>query len=527
MSILRIGGIASGFDTDQIVSDLMRIERMKTDKLSQQRQIIDWEKEQFRDIINDVRKFRDDFFNITKPDTNLMSPSSLKKLNATSSNPIISVSANLTALSGESIFQVVQSATAAKATASQVSTEGLNLSDTMEQVNSKLKAETKMNFGEDDRLTLNINDTEIIVNKTDTLNTVLNKFNTSNAEVQVHYSAFSDTFTFTSKNTGTGNITTDNGGSFFSALAITPTDGNIGDAGRDAEFTINGITGNHPSNAFTIDGITYNVNAVVNEPSEIINISTSIDTQAIYNVIEKFIEGYNSLIDTVNGKLQEERFRDFLPLTEEQKEAMSEKEIETWEQKAQSGIIRRDPTLESMLRNMRQALYDTVGDLHLTELGIETSKNYRDNGKLILKNDGNALRIAIENNPDKVMDIFSRRSDISYSPNLTQEQSTQRYNESGLAHRLSDILNNNIRTTRNNSGHKGILLEKAGIEGDATQFNNFLDRRITDINNRIGRMNDLLYRREEQYFRQFTAMEKALQQLHSQGDWLMTQLNQM
>ena len=129
-------------------------------------------------------------------------------------------------------------------------------------------------------------------------------------------------------------------------------------------------------------------------------------------------------------------------------------------------MLRREPSLENMLREMRSGLYDLVGDFHLTEIGIQTSNNYRDQGKLVLTNGGNTLRAAIENNPDKVAEIFTRKSAIAYSPNLSSEERAQRYKESGLAHRLSDILNDNIRTTRDSSGRKGTLLERAGIEGD-------------------------------------------------------------
>ena len=111
-------------------------------------------------------------------------------------------------------------------------------------------------------------------------------------------------------------------------------------------------------------------------------------------------------------------------------------------------MLRREPALENMLREMRAALYDMVGDYHLTEIGIQTSKNYRDRGKLVLSDGGSVLREAIASDPNKVAEIFSRCSDVSYSPNLTAEQRAQRYRESGLAHRLSDILNDNIRVTR-------------------------------------------------------------------------------
>ncbi|EEG76547.1 flagellar filament capping protein FliD [Dethiobacter alkaliphilus] len=541
MSTLRIGGIASGFDTEQIIRDLMRVERMKVDRTFQQRQTLQWQKEQYREMTNKVRSFRDQYFDILKPETNLTSASAMKKMSATSSMPgIVSVSAGAIAFQGESTFQVLQSATAAKAIANEVTAgheEGMRLSmtDTMATISSKLgeaAGEGVLNF-EDGRFSLTINDVEIEISESDTFGSVLQRINNSNAGVQVSYSTFSDTFTMTARETGAGHITTDDGGNFFSALGLVPNaEGEVGQSGRDAVFRINGFEGTRTTNSFTIDGITYSINQQVDPPVdpeaplETIRINVSVDTDAIFNTIEKFISDYNQLIDDISGKLNEERFRGFPPLTDEQKEAMSDREIELWEEKAQSGLLRRDSALENMLRNMRSALYDMVGEGHLSSIGIETSRNYLDNGKLVLKNGGNDLRAAIAENPDSVVDLFARRSDISYSPNLSAEDRSQRYQESGLAHRLSDILQDNIRTTRNSNGRKGVLLERAGIVGDTTEFDNYYDNQIKQVNRQIDRINEMLQRREEQYYRRFTAMEKALQQLHSQGDWLMMQLQQ-
>ncbi|HHT46212.1 MAG TPA: flagellar filament capping protein FliD [Firmicutes bacterium] len=645
MSILRIGGIASGFDTEQIVRDLMRIERMKVDKLYQNRQVIEWKKEQFREVINGVRSFRDKYFDVLRPGTNMMSASTLRQVRAVSSDAdIVSVVAGADARVGSSTFQVFQSASAANAVGQGVSqiksfvtvtslniTEGkntiqvtlngvteditidagdytslekliaeiqgeldaafgegrvlveeiavgeggsglrftpyasdslvlssgtyykegqidgedilavlgitsgmsnsrLNLNDTMETVCEKLGGGLAFNEGDGSSFTLTINGAEIFVNKTDTLKTVIDRINNSDAGVRASYSAFSDSFSVTALETGAGYLTTDDGGGFFSALgiAVDGETGNIGESGRNAVFEINGVRDTRGSNTFTVEGITYTINRVVEEgsPSAVVNISTEINTDGIYEVIENFVNDYNSLIEEINGKLNEELFRDFHPLTDEQKESMSEKEVELWEEKAKSGMLRREPALENMLREMRGALYDMVGDFHLTEIGIQTSNNYRDQGKLVLVGGGSVLREAIASDPDKVAEIFTRRSRISYSANLTAEERAQRYEESGLAHRLSDILNENIRTTRDSNGRKGILLERAGIEGDITQYNNYYDRQINDVNKRIDRMNEMLFRKEEQYYRQFAAMEKALQQLYSQGDWLMMQLSQ-
>lgn len=645
MSNLRIDGIASGFDTEQIIRDLMRIERMKADKLYQNRQVLEWKKEQFREVINSVRSFRDKYFDVLRPETNMMSVSALRKISAASSNTdIVSVTAGSDARVGSSTFQVFQSASAASAVSQGVSqvkssaaitslniTDGKNtiqvtlndvtkditinageygsleemvaeiqgkldaafgkgrvvveeiavsgegsglrftpyasdsltlssetyynggqidgedilavlgitsgisksrlgFNDTMETVSEKLGGGLVFNEGDGSSFTLSINGAEIVINKADTLKAVIDKINNSNAGVRASYSAFSDSFSVTALQTGEGHITTDNGGGFFSALGIAVDEetGIIGEPGRDAVFEINGVRDTRSSNTFTVEGITYTINGVIEgeSPSAVVDISTEINADGIYETIENFVNDYNSLIEEINGKLNEEHFRDFRPLTDEQKEAMSEKEIELWEEKAKSGMLRREPALENMLREMRAALYDMVGDYHLTEIGIQTSKNYRDRGKLVLSDGGSVLREAIAADPNKVAEIFSRCSDVSYSPNLTAEQRAQRYRESGLAHRLSDILNDNIRVTRDNDGRKGALLERAGIEGDITQFNNYYDRQISDLNLKIDRVNEMLIRREERYYRQFDAMEKALQQLYSQGDWLMMQLSQ-
>ena len=628
MSVLRISGIASGLDTEQVVRDLMRIERLKVDKLYQERQTIQWRKEQFREIINQVRSFRDTYFNILKPETNLMSASALHKMQVSSSdNGILTAVASSGALSGTRTVEILQLATEAKGTSTapvtapiqssaditgavtvtegknvirvslngqtkeitvaegtytldelknelqakinsafgtgkiDVSSSGnklqfavspldtlslssntyyaggvvdeedilavlnlqtgvsnrLSLSSTMEEISAKL-AGGSLVFDGEGKFVVTINDVAIEIDRADTLSQALSKINNSAAGVTMTYSSFSDTFTLKSKATGEGTITFDAGGNLFAALNIVSVE-----AGQDLQFTIDGsAVASRSGNTFTADGVTYTAKATGTA-----TVTVNLDTEGIYTLIESFVNDYNSLIETINSKLNEEYFRDFPPLTDEQKKEMSEKEIELWEEKAKSGLLRRDPLLEGLLMEMRRALYDAVGKTHLTEIGIETSNNYRDNGKLVLKGGGSTLKAALAEDPEKIIELFTRTSDIAYSPNLTAAERAERYAESGLAHRLSDILNDNIRTTRDSSGRKGVLLERAGIAGDITEFDNYYDRQILDVNKSIDRLNEMLTRKEEQLYRQFAAMEKALQQLYSQSDWLITQMSML
>lgn len=532
MSVMRIGGLASGFDTDKMVKDLMRVERLKVDRLFQQRQTLTWQKEQYRGIINKVRVFRDTYFDVLKPNSNLMSSNTLKKMTATSSHTdVVTVTASGDAATGESTFQVLQSATSAKAMIggiTQNSNDGsrLALSNTMEAVSAKLQNGAFV-FNDNGQFTLTVNNAEILVSKTDTLQTVLQKINNSAAGVLASYSTFSDTLTLTARNTGAGTITTDDGGNFFSAFGFNPNEaGEIGTAGRDAIFEIDGFLGTRSSNTFTIEGKTYSINKQIDEGdlSPLVSVKTQLDVEGIYKTIESFVNDYNSFIDTINAKISEESFPDFKPLTDEQKEVMSDREIEKWEEKAQSGLLRRDSSLTTMLLNLRQAIYAMVGEYNITQVGIETSNNYRDQGKLVLKNGGNDLKEAIAANPDMVQNIFARSSSISYNASLTAEQRNQRYMESGMASRMSDVLNDNIRTIRDSNGKKGILLERAGVVGDLSEFQNFYDKQIFGMNKQIDRMNLLLKNKESLYYKKFSSMESALQKLYSQGDWLASQI---
>lgn len=530
---MRIGGIASGFDTDQIVRDLMRIERNKVDRKLQQRQVLQWQKEQFREVINQIRSFRDTYFDVLRPLTNMTSSSTLRRMTVSSTDPAtVTATAGADAPVGSSEIRVIQSAAAARAQTAPVTLDSasgarLTLSDSLTAVSAKLQNGPLVFDAVSSSFTVNINGTELSFLQNESLGTALARINNSAAGIHVGYSTFSDTFTFTAKATGAQSITVDDGGNFFAALGLKSGTGleAIGTAGRNAQFEINGFAGSNASNSFTVDGVSYSISrrieAADNAPP--VTVSVSLDAEAVFNNIKNFIEDYNKLITSIGNELNEERFNAFLPLTDEQKEQMSEQEIESWQEKAQSGLLRREPALGNMLREMRTALNHAVGEDHLSAIGIEFSSNFRDHGRLVLRDGGQQLRAAIAASPERVQELFARRSSIAYSPDLTAAERSQRRQESGLSHRLNDILLDNIRTT----GGRGILIERAGLAGDTTEVANSFSTRINRLDTRINRMNELLARREEQLFRQFTAMETALGQLYAQGDWLAAQIQSL
>ena len=379
----------------------------------------------------------------------------------------------------------------------------------------------------DNTLSFTINGVDFTFSGNDTLRTVMNRINNSNAGVTLTYNSLTDRFSLTNKNTGAAQTLTfddsQSGGNFLKALGL-KADGAQVNQGKDAMMTIDGITLYRSTNNFTIDGVTYNLNQdfKLGEGIEPINLTMVRDVDQAFDNIKSFVEAYNKILDTLNETISQERFRDFLPLTDEQREAMSEKEIELWEEKARSGLLQRDPILQKIVYDMRRAMVESVKDIgiNLSSIGITTG-SYTEGGRLHINE--TKLKDALRQNGDEVMRLFNNKSEIAYSPDNDSIQRSQRYGESGLVHRLSDILKDNIRTRRKKDGRKGILLEKAGIVGDATERVNLMDDQLKDMNRRIETAVERMVRAENRYWAQFTALETALARMSSQSMWLAQQ----
>ncbi|MGG2953030.1 flagellar hook-associated protein 2 [Geobacillus stearothermophilus] len=487
---MRISGLASGMDIDKIVSDLMKAERMPLDKLKQKKQLLEWQRDDYRSM-NTLLQGLDDylFSNIT------LQSSMLKKTVSSSNESVVTATAGSSAANVASAIQV-----------NQVATSAVWLSDATKRVD-------KASFSVDADVTLTINVTNgdgttkqaaITVKKGTTLYGVIAQLN-SNLDLGV--SAFYD------EQTGRVSIMKKEMGAkaslvladqatvdFFAQLGFTNTAAGQEltgkTAGKDADITINGLRTTRSSNTFTINGVTYTVKGTGTA-----TVSVATDADAMFNAIKGFVDKYNETIAKINAELKEERYRDYPPLTDEQKEAMTEKQIELWEEKARSGMLRGDSILSSALSKMRMNVYTKVeganipsGFSQLAQIGITTSSNYLDGGKLII--DETKLREKIKENPDAVYQLFN------------QDGATDA--EKGIARRLRDTIKETI----------GKIEQKAGkTVWTNQQF--AIGRDLIQINDQIDRFQDRLKQIEDRYYRQFTAMEEAIQRANQQSMYLM------
>lgn len=533
---IRFGGLASGLDTDSLVKQLVAAERTKVDKFTQQKILKQWQQTAY----NDVNKVMANFILESRKSLGLTRTTStgtlisgsidsvtwLKK--ATSSNTAaFDVSAGANAPSGTSSIEVLKLANGAN-----VSSQ----SDVTATTAAELLGAEKF-ADENSIVNVTINGTEIGLKAADTLTEVASKIRTATG-LNANYDAGAKRFFLSTKSTGeSANITfTDdvNTNALMSGMQLDTATKSV--TGQSAEIKYNGGASiKYESNNISINGINLTLKA---ETTKVETIRTDTDVDGAYNKIKEFIDGYNKIVDTFSLKLSEKSYRDFPPLTDEQKKDMSESDVKLWEEKAKSGLLKNDPSINKMIQGMRQDLYkevDGVGSLY--ELGITTG-NWRDNGKLTI--DEFKLKEALRDDPDKVMNTLFKTSDIpeqiikSDDDEATRASKIalmeQRNNETGVFNRIYDNMITGIKdiVAKSGPGSEATLLRsvKANILIEYVTAGNrsAIDKDVSEIDKRISIETSRLATVEERYWRQFTAMEKAMSQMNSQSAWLSQQL---
>lgn len=525
---MRIGGLASGMDIDTLVADIMKAERIPLDKLNKQKQTTEWQRDQYREMNTALQSLDTLVF------SNVFLQKSFITKKVTSSNENLVSATSINSVSNVSNqIDVVNLAEAAswKADSNINTTSGLF-------TGGKVTADTELKFKVKDPGTTTSREVTFKINKDDTIESVINKINGSGLGVSAMRSKidvdtnptdtvydYQDRVVFTSNNTGANGdiiVTDESTNSFLRDLGFSvpgtgsfdvDTDGDtVNDGyllqkdptkqGINAVVKVNGYQLEQTSNVFKINGIEYTIKGKTAGP---VSVSTSTDVDTIFNNIKSFVDKYNELIEKVNGKITETRYRSYEPLTDEEKEAMTEKQIELWEDRAKSGLLKNDRILASGLNQMRMDLYARVGNStdsiddnydQLSEIGINTSSNYLERGKLVIND--SELKAAISNNPDAVYKLFASEGTS--------------FESKGIARRLRDTISSTILQIEDRAGKTSWTNNKFTLGKD-----------LNAIDERINRFEDRLLKLEDRYWRQFTAMEKAIQKANEQSTYLLQQ----
>ena len=482
----RVTGFASGLETEEIIKGMMATYQARLDKQTQQTTKLEWKADAYREINTLIKNFREKYLSMLS-DAKMLSSYSYRSMTATFTNPTsaVSISASSSAVAGTyTIDEITELATAPKITSSaEVFTGEQYLSDTTLE---NLQLEHAFQFV-DDAVSFKINDQTFTFSKDTTIGDMMRTINYSDAGVTMRYSSLAKGFTLSSDVTGSlSKIDIVN----ISGNAFAATDSALGIAegidiykGTDAECKIEGHVVKQSSNTFTFDGITYTLNERTSTPIEF---AVEQDYQSTVDKVKGFVDAYNELVDKLQTKNTEEIYLKFSPLTDAQKDEMEDDEIEQWQEKAMSGVLRNDSYISNLLTTLRGAFYTVVDGTGMSpsEIGL-TTMSYKNGAKIEV--DEEKLLNALKNDPESIRDMFAKSSDTS--------------SEKGVIVRISDALMNYTKETSD------IALES-------------LDEKIGDSEDKQESIEDYMREREETLWRRFSDMEAALSKLNSMSNWL-------
>ncbi|MGI2328506.1 flagellar filament capping protein FliD [Planococcus sp. YIM B11945] len=483
---LRIGGLASGIDTDSLVKEMMAVQKMPLDKLTQQKTFTEWQQTALRDM-------NLEFSNLRSSASNLRLESSFNAYTATSSNSTsVTVETTASAVNGSYTVEVISVPKPATLTSA---------APIMKTVNEAAKSTDVMGIA--GTILVTNGTTNINVKITDTMTyadiarELQNKTAGSIPELRASFDNTTSRFFISTKGMGEKQ-------NFTLQFADQTIADKVLNNGKSTQTTTNAVDGSIKFDGIEINGLTTNKTTVngltlnliqAGGGASIINVQSNPDKPV--EMIKNFVESYNKTITDLEKKLVEKRYSDFQPLSAEQKKDMSDNEIELWEEKARSGLLRNDPILRKAVQDLRRAFTDEVKEIPagnirlLSQIGISTG-SWSEGGKLFINED--KLKAALTEKPDEVMQLFT-------------------YKDAGTGKGVGDRVYANLNEIVKN------LSSQAGSTSSLVD-NSTISKKIKQMNEDIARWQEKLTTIEDRYWRQFTAMEKALSQMNSQSTWM-------
>jgi len=339
---------------------------------------------------------------------------------------------------------------------------------------------------------ITINGTTITINSNDTINTMLDKVNKSGAGVTMSYNRLTDRFSIESNTinsnlselniTGTGNIL-----NMLQGPTAEMSNGSM------ARVWVNDELVERSSNSFEYRGLRIALHNTTEADDEETVVTFTRDATPALNAIKDFIESYNSIIRRLEGLLSERKSSNevgYKPLTDEEKQGMTDKQIEEWEAIAKKGILRNDQGIQNLVSSLRASFFEQIegAGLSPSQIGLTTGSFFDGTGGQIMINE-ERLRAALEEDPDRVADIFVKIDTSSGSPKGV-----------GLLHKIDSLMMNFVNTTQ------------------STSIRNLEDS-LKRVNEQIQKMQERMFAEEDRLYRQFAAMESAMSKLQQQGDW--------
>ncbi len=523
MAGIRLSGLASGIDTETMIKQLMQAERAPVDRLSQKKQTLTWQRDAYREMNRGLLDLR------TAASDMLLSKNYTAKTAISSDTSKVVVTASPAATAGSvTIDSVAQLASASSLVISRHASATGTISSQTKLDASGLVAKDGSGNMELELTTYQADGaagTPVTMNfdGTATISDLVSKIN--NDKSLGLSAVFNDI-------TGKLVLTRQSTGKLASSNEIVWTDKNtpvVGTepvkttvAGKNAIYSIGGTALEQKTNTFMQNGLTITLNGTSTTAT---TINTKLDTQANFDSIKKFVDKYNEMIDKMNKKVREEKFRDFQPLTDAQRKELSEDEVKKWEEKAISGVLKNDSFLRDGMTSFRSAIsakidtgYSYTADgktvelNYMSQIGITSTSDFRDGGKLKL--DETKLKKMLDEQPEGVYRLFTAKA-----PEPAKDaQGNPIPSTAGIDGFVRQI--QGFATTMRDK-----ISKVAGLDGAvATTYR--LGKSLADLDKSMLTWEDKLKTKEDSYYRRFAAMEKAMSQANSQSATLSNYLTQ-
>lgn len=501
---IRITGMNSGLDTESIITALTQTKQDKLDTAKNDQKKLTWKQDKWKELNKKVTSF----YNGTLSTMRFSSAYSQKKAVASNANAV-SVVAGSTAMTATQTLDITSLAKSAYLTGNQVTDGEGNAAKNNTTIDElRLSAGQKLKFqvGDDPRDVLSVD-----IEEGDTVGSILSKLQSAESsethtKLNFNFDEGNGRFYVGSQKDGAKSafhlVSDGESSAAMSKLGFTLNGADEASSsnyiqGSSAKITLNGVKYTSESNVFEINGLTITANEVASG----ITLTTKQDTSGIYDNIKKLLSEYNDLMKEVSTSYNADRARKYKMLTDEQKEEMSDKEVEEWEKKIKDGLLSGDETLSNIRNGLRGIMNNTYeitlkdgtkAKYSLSNFGISTGSyfNTEENEKDALHIDGNPddsstsanadlLKGLIASDPDAVGDFFSQLSKAVYS-------------------KLSDLMKGSQYSSSYTIYEDKLM---------ASQYSSY-NTKISDAQKALNAAQDKLYAK-------FAAMEKALAKINS------------
>ena len=456
MAGTRLSGMISGMDTESLISQLVEARKTKVTKVKKQQMKQNVKQDAWKDLNSKLKNLQSKYVSTMR-----FSSAYAKKTTKVSDSSVASVITGEGATNGVQELEVKELAKTAYLTGGQVTNSAGKTGD--------YTALTKLSDlglgGGNMKLTVGGESKMISFSEDSTISDMLNQF--KDAGLNASFDEKNQRFFISAKNSGEASdfkleSTDANSTKAMAALGLLTDDvkaemetkynittkGNSANKvdGQDAEIKLNGATFKSSSNTFEINGLTITANnKTTNGP---VTLSTQTDTDGIYDMVKNFLKEYNTVINEIDKLYNAASAKGYEPLTSEEKDAMSDSEVEEWEKKVKDSILRRDEnvgTVGDALKSIMSGGINVGGkQMYLTDFGINTLGyfNSADNEKNAYHIDGDPddgstsgnadkLKSMIASDPDSVIKFFTGLSQSLYSKMSDLSKSVDGYRSFG------------------------------------------------------------------------------------------------